>query len=381
MLGDRIQTILNEGVLGNVFSGASFLAVKGGKELIYSQSGCMNKEGAIPLERDTLFRICSMTKPVTAVAAMMLVEQGLIDLNAPVSAYLPGFINQQYYDGGKLKKVEREATVADLLGMTSGLTYEGNQDTTERLMSELFSACEKAPLDTVSFINKAAACPLPFCPGKRFRYGISADALGAVIQVVAKKSLADFMREMLFEPLDMHDTGFFVPAEKQCRLATVYERDRENRLVPYLKPHFMVSDKATAEPILAAGGAGLMSTIDDYMKFAQMLLGLGTYKGKRILSPETVRYMTTPQLTPEQLLTFGEAAQGYSYGRLMRVRTQKGLAHTLGNVSEYGWSGMLGTHFVNDPVQNMTLLFMTQRKDTPSDTLVNRMINAVYGSL
>ena len=381
MLNDRIQAILNEGILNNVYGGASLLVFKNGKELVYAQAGCQSKENSTALKRDSLFRIYSMTKPVTAVAAMILVERGLLDMGAPVSKFLPGFKNQQYYENGKLLPVLEPATIAQLFSMTSGLVYPGEADASEKQMAALFDAFEQKPMSTYDFCNRMGEIPLPFAPGTTWRYGVSADVLGAVIEVVSGKSFADFLQDEIFEPLEMNDTGFFVKEENASRLATVYEPDGKGNITPYTGRNLAVGGLYEKLPPFLSGGAGLVSSIDDYMRFGQMLLLKGTCKNTRILSPETVAYMTSPQLSPLQAKTFWREPEGCNYGRLVQVRVEKGRALTLGSIGEYGWNGWLGTQFKNDPAQNLTFVFMTQRKDTPSDTLVNRLKNAVYGTL
>lgn len=387
MLIDKIQTILNEGVLNNVYGGAALLVFKGGKELIYADAGCQSKEETVPLTRQTLFRVYSMSKPITSAAAMILVDRGDLDLNAPVADYLHGFKSQKYYgEDGMLYPVVRDATVVDLFNMTSGLVYPGDEDAAAVDMATLFAKQEQllrggTITDTVALMNLAGECPLAFSPGEKWRYGISADVLGAVIEKVSGKSFSSFLADELLTPLGMADTGFRVPDAGQDRLACVYQRNEDDILVPFTQRHLGVGGLYEKEPAFASGGAGLVSTIDDYMAFAQMLQGRGTAKGTRILSPQAVQAMTTPGLTPPQLETFWDNQWGYSYSRLMRVRVQSGLGVTLGNVGEYGWGGWLGTEFVNDPVQGLSFVFMTQRKDTPSGTLFNRLKNAVYGAL
>ncbi len=381
MLNERIQSILNEGILKNVYGGASVLVYKGGKELIYAQAGCQDKELGTPITRESLFRIYSMTKPITGAAGMLLVERGQLDMEAPVSDFLPGFKNQQYFKDGKLEPVTKAATVADLFAMTSGLTYPGEYDQSEVLMGELWKEFEQTPMDTVTLCNRMGQIPLPFAPGTCWRYGFSADVLGAVIEVVSGKPYQDFLRDELFTPLEMNDTGFFVEPENTHRLATVYERDEAGGLVPFTKRHLGAGGLCDIRPGFASGGGGLVSSINDYMRFGQMLLNKGTFKGNRILGPETVAFMASPQLNPEQMTMYWEKNKGYNYGRLMAIRTEKGLAPTLGNIGEYGWSGWLGTQFINDPVQNLTFVFMTQCKDTAHAPLTNRLRNAIHGAL
>lgn len=381
MLNQYIQSILNEGVLGNFYGGASLLVFKGGRELLYAQAGCQDKEAGSPITRDSLFRIYSMTKPVTAAAAMILVQRGQLDMAAPVSRFLPGFKNQQVMEDGKLVPAACEATVAQLLSMTSGVVYPGGADQTERLMGELFKEYEEQPMKTVDFANRMGRIPLAFHPGSSFRYGASADVLGAVIEVVSGKPLEVFLKDELFTPLEMTSTGFYVEKENATRLATCYQKDGQGGLMPFTSRHLAVGGLYENPPAFASGGAGLVSCADDYMHFGQMLLNKGVYKGTRILAPETVAFMTQPQLSPQQQRAFMSNDEGYSYGRFMEIRVEKGRGHTLGSVGEYGWGGWLGTLFFNDPVLGITFVLMTQCMDTAHETLVNRLRNALYGSL
>lgn len=387
MLNEYIQTILNEGVLGSVYGGAAFLVMKNGKELVYADAGCQDKENAVPLSRQTIFRVYSMTKPVTAAAAMILIDRGKLDLGAPVGDYLSGFKSQSFYGADeRTYPVTRPVTVADLFHMTSGLVYPGDEDAAARDMALLFLEQEDLyakgqAMDTVTLMNRVGQCPLAFDPGEKWRYGLSADVLGAVVEKVSGKAFGDFLRDEIFIPLQMNDTGFQVPDNAADRLAVVYERGEDGALIPFTKRHLGVGGLYEKAPAFKSGGAGLVSTMDDYMAFAQMLLNKGTYKNTRILSPAAVQYMTSPGLLPRQTETFWNQPEGYSYGALMRVRVEAGLGLTLGSAGEYGWGGWLGTEFRNDPAQGISFVFMTQRKDTPSGALFSRLKNAVYGAL
>lgn len=384
-LESRIQLILNDGLLSQLYAGASVFAVKGGRELLYAQVGCLNKEEGTAIERDSIYRIFSMTKPITSAAAMLLIERGQLSLSAPVSDFLPGFLNQRYYADGTLHPVKRPATIFDLFSMTSGLVYPGEEDFPATEMKKCFDDYESlnaadSPPSTFEMCNLIGQCPLAFSPGESWRYGTSADVLASIVEVVSGKSFRTFLQDEFFTPLNMRDTDFFVPAEKQSRLAMPYET-QGGELVPYIGRHLSIGSGETKKPSFLSGGAGLASTIDDYMIFAQMLLNNGTYCGKRILSPQSVSYMRSPQLTPAQCVPFWDYPAGYSYGRLMRIRINEGWGQSLCNVGEYGWGGWLGTHFVNDPKQHLSFLFMTQRKGTNTEHIVNRLRSAIYGSL
>ncbi|MCI9626310.1 MAG: beta-lactamase family protein [Clostridia bacterium] len=377
-----IQEIFKQAVEEQEVAGANALVLHHGKEIAYTEVGWADKANDRPVRRSDIFRIFSMTKPITGAAVMLLMERGKIDLAEPVSKYLSGFRAQMVQEGDNLAPVWREVRIHDLLSMTSGISYPGGS----RDVEKLFRAVEEnmqgnKPYTTQDIANALGKCPLLFQPGTNWDYGASADVLGAVVELVSGMTFGEFLRKNLFEPLDMQDTAFYVPAEKQARLPKVYQ-PTENGLEEFPGAHLGICFDMPQPPAFESGGAGLASTIDDYAKFAKMLMNHGEAHGQQIMRPSTVRYFTSCTLTEEQQRGMNWVHMGgYSYGNLMRVMTRPGEAVIMTAKGEYGWDGYLGTYFANDPKNELTLLMMTQRTGGGDLTIARKMCNAVYARL
>lgn len=382
----QLKETLRQSIAQNDVAGGNLLIIQEGNELFYHEDGLADRERALPVNRNSIFRMYSMSKPVTAAAVMILLERGRIDLFDPVSRYLPGFKNQKVEESGRLVPLEREANLHDLLSMTSGLVYGGGHQAgreTGALFHEIVSNLTgDSPLGTVEAMNRLGQIPLTFQPGTSWEYGASADVLGAVVEVVSGKRFGDFLNDELFEPLGMEDTGFWLLEEKRGRLAITYADDGEGDLELYTGNHLGIIHQMNREPAFESGGAGLVSTIDDYAKFAQMLLNKGALGGVQILRPRTVHYMTSATLTAEQQRAFNgwHTLCGHSYGNLMRVMTDCGKAGCIGSPGEYGWDGWLGAYFCNCPADDLTVLFMIQKKDAGTTALTRKLRNIVFSA-
>ena len=336
-LRNRMQEMLEAAVEAKELAGGSLLVRQHGEELCYLQAGMADREKGEAVRRDHIYRLYSMSKPVTAAAAMVLFERGLLDLAEPVSGYLPEFAGQLVEENGRLVPAVREVTVKDLLGMTSGLMYNGNPGLTGAYVTELFRQVDDRLLTdqamtTTQIARALGKGPLAFHPGSSWLYGTSADVLGAVVEAAAGMTFGEFLKKNIFEPLEMKDTGFFVPEEKRDRLAAAYRLNAAGELERYTQNHLGIINAMDRQPAFESGGAGLVSTIDDYARFAQMLLNEGELDGRRILQPATVRFMTAGQLTRVQREAFGRNfanMPGYSYGNLMRVMVDPGQSATL----------------------------------------------------
>lgn len=350
-LRNRMQEMLEAAVAAKELAGGSLLVRQHGEELCYLEAGMADREKGEAVRRDHIYRLYSMSKPVTAAAAMMLFERGLLDLAEPVSRYLPEFAGQLVEENGKLVPAVREVTVKDLLGMTSGLMYNGNPGLTGAYVTELFRKVDERLLTdqamtTAEIAGALGKGPLAFHPGSSWLYGTSADVLGAVVEAAAGMTFGEFLKKNIFEPLEMKDTGFFVPEENRDRLAAAYRLNAAGELERYTQNHLGIINAMDRQPAFESGGAGLVSTIDDYARFAQMLLNEGELDGRRILQPATVRFMTAGQLTQAQREAFGRNfanMPGFSYGNLMRVMVDPGQSATLNHVGEYGWAAILPT--------------------------------------
>lgn len=380
-LKEKLTACMEDAIARKEVAGASMLVLRHGGEVVYAAAGMADREAGKPMARDTIHRLFSQSKPITAAAVMLLVERGEIDLCAPVETFLPGFKNQQVLTESGLVPARRQATVMDLLGMTAGLCYPGD-DPAGQAAAALFAENDARILrgegmSTVELCNRMGQLPLAFHPGEHFRYSTCADVLGAVVEVAGKKPFARFLEEEIFQPLGMKDTAFWVPAEKRGRFAQVYENP--GALRPYRQTHLEVGDY-NQEPAFASGGAGLVSTLDDYAAFATMLLAEGRYPGGRLFQPETVRFLTSPQLGPQPLADMWNSLEGFSYGKLMRVMRDPGRYPGLSRMDEYGWDGWLGAYFANFPREQMTVLMMTQRTNHGTGPLTRKLRNLLLSS-
>ena len=383
-LHDTITGILSAAVENRECAGISVLVRRHGEELLYTQAGMADIDGGRPIRRDGIFCLYSQSKPVTAAAVMLLVERGLIDLMDGVDKFLPGFKNPRVVDAqGNLSAAYRAPWIMELMGMTAGLCYPDG-DPAGQYAARVFEEAHEAILagggvPTVDFCNRLGEQPLAFQPGTHWRYSTCADVLGAVVEVVSGKRFGDFLREELFAPLEMNDTGFFVPAEKLDRFVTCYERG-ENGLTPWTKLHLAVGDY-TREPAFQSGGAGLVSTLEDYSHFADMMMNGGVWKGKRILSPASVKYLTTPQLSDDVRRDMWDSLNGYSYGKLCRVCIEPERVAGLALPGEYGWDGWLGTYLCNFPTEGVTLLSMQNTTNMGTAPAVRKVRNALLAAL
>jgi len=383
---EQIKKALRDSINENFISGANLMVIKGGEEVLYHEDGFADIEEKKPIKRDSIFRLYSMTKPVTAAAVMLLLERGEIDLFEPVSKFLEGFKNQMVVEGGNLVRANREVTIKDLLSMTSGLVYEGN-DIAGRETKALFNEIKDrllgdSPMGTVEIANKLGKCPLAYQPGTSWRYGTSADVLGAIVEVVSGMRFGEFLDKEFFKPLGMKDTGFWVPQDKRHRLVKVYANDKKGGLELYTGNHLGIINQMDRDPAFESGGAGLVSTIDDYAKFAKMLMNEGTLDGVQILRPRTVKYLTSGNLNEQQQKSFDNwlTLCGYSYVNLMRIRTDACKAGDMGSFGEYGWDGWLGTYFCNSPKDDLTFLFMIQKTDAGTTHLTRKLRNIVFST-
>lgn len=379
----RILEIIEEAMADGVTAGANILVRKDGEEVFYGERGLADRETGAPIKRDTIFRLYSMSKPVTAAAVMMLMECGVLELAQPVSEFLPGFRNLMVEDKGEIRPAKKELTLRYLMNMTSGFTY-GGPDTQGNRETEKFIEDCKAKMygpeavTTVEFADHLGSIPLQFDPDSSWCYGLSADILGAVVEVASGMKFGEFLQKNLFDPLDMRDTGFWVPWEKQHRLAKAYETVGKDMIL-YDGDNLAISNSMKQPPAYEAGGAGLVSTVDDYARFAQMLLNGGTLDGARILSPETVKFFTSGQLTVPQQTAMRDwvGLEGFTYSNLLRIMVNPAQASGLSKMGEYGWDGWLGCYFANFPKEQMTILLMQQKKDSGTIAMTRKIRNVI----
>lgn len=384
-----LNELMQSAVANGDTAGVNLLVLKNGKEVFYGDAGYRDLANQKPVTRDTIFRLYSQTKPVTAVAVMVLVSQGKIDLGGEVSDYLPEFKDLYVNKDGKRTPASRPMLVRDLMNMTSGLAYPNDITEGGRQSDKVFAQIDKRlysdhPVTTAEFSRMMAKVDLCFEPGEQFMYGTSADILGALVEKVSGVSFGDFLRKNLFEPLEMNDTGFFVPKEKTDRLSLVYDYCGSG-LKEVKTDHLGLRYMRETPPSFESGGAGLCSTLDDYSHFGTMLLNGGAYKGIRILPEAAVKFLTSGGITDvqkPQLEAGWTWMRGYTYGNLMRVCEDESRVTLFSSKGEYGWDGWLGTFFSNEPQHGITLLMGVQQVGIGrTGTLVRKMKNVVMSEL
>lgn len=381
-LESRIQSIISRGIEEGKIHGACVSISRHQEELLHCAYGLADREQNISMETNAIFRAFSMTKPVTAVVTMMLWEQGLLDLCDPVWWYIPTFRNKQVEQEGKLVPAQREILIQDLLNMTSGIPYPDCWNASQKKMAAFYDEIQcrqhtDKPVDTQEFALRVGSdIPLMFQPGEKWFYGASADVLGAVLEKAADMPLDVLYRELIFEPLNMCDTDFYIPEEKRSRLAQLYihdEKTRKLRIEP--DPHLGMTDYH-GKPAFFSGGAGLVTTLHDYVQFANMLVGKGLHaeSGRRLLSENTWRYLTTPQLNSAQKATVDwQQLTGYSYSNLMRILEDPQKMMTNVPTGEFGWDGWTGPYFYVSPKDETVLVYLIQVCNGSNSDIVRRL--------
>ncbi len=347
--------------------------------------GLMDIEANKPMRFDTLFRIASMTKPITSVAVMMLYEEGKLRLEDPVSRFIPEFEDTEVFvrmtdDGMETTEQSPEMMIKHLLTHTSGLSYGWDQDSpVEALYREakIVGGGWKTPPG--EWIKKLARLPLLQQPGSAWRYSVSIDVLGCLIPVASGMSFDAFLKARVLEPLGMVDTAFYVPKDKIGRLATLYNAT-DNGLEVYQKRPMRQFDKP---PAFCSGGGGLVSTAPDYMRFAQMLLNGGKLDGVRLLKRETVDFMTRNHLSDAllQLRNAPDLLHGRGFGLGVGVRMAVDPSDRLGSVGGYGWGGAFLTHVWIDPQEELIGLIMQQLLDEGDKRPAPEFRRLVYQAL
>lgn len=367
------------------FTGANVSVICKGAE-VYSESfGMADKEKKIPMTRDKIFRLFSLTKPVTSAAAMTLLERGKIEMRYPVKWFLPTFENPTVLDEKGSRPASRDITIGDLMNMTSGIPYPDNTPSGQAV-GEVWGAqdyslhCGGKVMTTREFALEIGKKPLAFDPGEKWQYGSSADVMGAVIEAVTGITLGEYLRKEIFEPLGMTDTGFYVPEEKADRLVQVYDHTPEGNK-PFTGCNLCITD-CKKPPLFESGGAGLFSTIGDYSEFVKMLMNGGTLNGVNILGRKTVEFMRTNCLTPAQMRTLDwDSMKGHGYGNFMRVLTSRTEAGFNGTEGEFGWDGWLGCYFSIDPTEELAFLFFIQQTNSGCTDFVRKIQSIVRGAL
>jgi CubicO group peptidase (beta-lactamase class C family) len=385
---DRLHKGMQAYVDHHDVSGTVTLIAREGKIVDVHANGFQDVENRKPMQIDTIFRVASMTKPITSVAVMMLEEEGKLFLSDPVSRYIPAFKGQKVVgEGGALVPARREITIRDLLSHRSGLSYgflNGGPVGDAYRKEGVTDGLTVTPMTLQEGIDKLAAQPLMAQPGSAWNYSLSTDVLGRVVEVVSGMSFDVFLRDRIIKPLGMSDTAFVVSEAKWPRFSTVYSPDGKGGIRPMTDPEEAFGNAHLSqfawykEPKkYFSGGAGLTSTIHDYARFAQMLLNGGVLDGVRLLSPKTIDLMTgsaTSDLPPAGLL-----GPGTQFALGFRVVTDVAATQTQGSVGMYGWLGIYGTTFWVDPKEKLVAIMMVQRY--PGSPVGNGFQPLVYQAL
>jgi CubicO group peptidase (beta-lactamase class C family) len=336
-----------------------------------------------PMEKDTIVRIYSMTKVVTSVAILTLVEQDKIKLSDPIEKYLPALKDRQVLVGGtadapKLEPVKRKITVLNLLNQTSGYYYDADYSAGNPVASELFRRANVWQADNMDdFVQRVAALPVLENPGERFRYGISIDLLAAIVEKASGERFDRYLENHMFKPLGMRDTGFWVPDEKKDRLSLLYNTDSSGKLIAV--PPFNNRDPKPDGSGVQSGGGGLYSTSGDYARFAQMLLNGGELDGARILSRKTIELMSKNHLSGLSYPhPFDREDRGYGFA--VQMITDLGRSTMLGSEGMWGWDGAASTICWIDPKENTVLILITQRFPFNAENFLTAFVDVYYAS-
>ena len=372
MSPERLQAataVLRQYVADRKIAGGVAAVARRGKLVYLEPVGLQSLESKAPMTERSLFRIYSMTKAVTAVAAMMLVEEGKLQLTDPASKFLPEFKSVMVQAAGAPpQRPSREITIQDLLLHTSGLSHR---------TSELYRRLQvrSRSIDLRQFVANITKAPLMEDPGTRFRYSEATTVLGRIVEVSAKESFDSFVATRILQPLGMSDTAFWVDAAARPRLTTVYQRGQDGTIAPFEIEEVPFTEK----PALMEGAVGLVSTAEDFVRFSQMLLNKGELGGVRLLKPETVQSMTVNSLSPSILKEKGGNV-GWGLANV-DVVVGEGSRGYLTAIGEYGWDGSAGTFFAVDPSKELVITLMTQNLPANPDQLRQKFKAAVLQSI
>ena len=388
----RIDGFLKEQyVESGRFAGTLLVVSRRGEIVHRAVAGLADRERGTPMREDTIFRIYSMTKPITSVAFMMLVEEGRVSLDDPVHRFIPSWRDLGVFVAGvrgafQTKRPTRVMQVIDLLRHTSGLTYgfqaRTNVDAAYR-QNEIGTIEGDVPLHRM--IELLAETPLEFSPGDAWNYSVSTDVLGHLVEIISGVPFENFIRTRILNPLGMGDTDFFVPPDKHARLAACYTLDPAGKMVLQDDPE---TSRFLVSPRLISGGGGLVGTAADYLKFCHMLLAGGAANGHRFVSPKTIALMTMNHLPGGSELVemsrslFSEATYaGVGFGLGFAVVLDRTKTLTPGNAGEYFWGGAASTAFWIDPVDEMVTVFMTQFMPSTTYPIRRQLRTLVYAAM
>jgi CubicO group peptidase (beta-lactamase class C family) len=365
---ERVREWMRRYLDAGKLPGMLTLVARHGEVVFLDALGWKDVAAGTPIAEDTLFRIYSMTKPVTAVAVMMLYEEGRFQLDDPIDHYLPGFADMQVYLAGAGRHMITEPartpiTIHHLLTHTSGLSYGFSSEApVGALYTERRTDFDTGDGPLVEVVERLCRLPLICHPGTEWNYGVSSDVLGGLVEVISGQPFDRFLEERVFAPLGMVDTGFEVPPDKLARLATLYVRNAEDAMALVETP---ANSRFAGGVTTFSGGGGLISTMADYFRFTEMLRREGELDGVRLLGRKTVEYMTCNHL-PGDLADMGQPSftetsfAGIGYGLGVSVMLDPAKAGVVGTPGQYAWGGYASTFFCVDPFEDLTVIFLTQ---------------------
>ena len=389
---DRIRTHLQRYIDAGKVTGTLTLVARHGQIAYFEPQGYLELERIRPMQCDTIFRIYSMTKPITSVALMMLYEHGLFQLDDPVHKFIPSWEHLRVYVSGNhpmfiTKPTERPMTIRDLLTHTSGLTYgfmeRTNVDAAYRKLD--IANLAKMGYTLQDMVDQLAALPLEFSPGMRWNYSVSTDVVGYLVEVISGQPFDAYLRDHIFAPLGMNDTSFLISDDRLSRFAHCYVRQPNGNLILFDAPETSEFRQGS----FWSGGGGLLSTAEDYFRFTSMLLNRGELDGVRLLGRKTLELMTKNHLPGGQDLTalvqagmFSEVAySGVGFGLGFSVMQDPTRAQVMGSPGEYAWGGFASTTFWIDPVEDLIVIFMTQLAPSSAYPVRRELRVLTYGAL
>ena len=374
----RIGPAMQQQIDKGIFPGAVTLVARDGKVVHFEAHGYLDAAKTKPMRKDAVFKLASMTKPIVTTAAMMLVEQGAMKLNDPVSQWIPELKDVKVETPTGDVALARAITVQDLMRHTAGLVYGGSARSArikEAYAKENIEALE-VDISADEMLKRLGQIPLAHQPGTFWEYSVATDVLGLLLERVSRKPLDKLLDELLFRPLGMRDTAFWVPPEKVERLADTLDTDAQKG---WMTKAYRIFTPPSLKNYLK-GGAGLVGTAEDYLKYAQMMANGGHAEGKRFLSKKTVAFMLSDHTVGLGGTTIATTGPGYGFGLGYGVRLHDGFAWVPGSKGDAMWAGAWGTSFWIDPQERLVGILMAQ---SPSNRIHTRMLykNLVYGAV
>ncbi|AEP31181.1 serine hydrolase domain-containing protein [Brumicola nitratireducens] len=375
-INSKMQEYIDEGKLAGIMT----LVSRNNQTVHFAAQGMQDKDAGIPLRRDTIFRIYSMTKPITTVAALTLWEQGKFHMNDPISMYLPELANLKVYVSGSgenmvLEDAKYPIRIIDLFTHTAGFSYGFSGSEVDKLYRA--SPMMQGKTKPENVLAELAKLPLNHQPGTQWNYGVSTDVIGFLVEKLSNMKLGEYVKQEILTPLNMQDTGFYVPAEKAQRFSKVYNNNKEGKTA--VMENEPLGD-FLSDPAVHNGGGGMVSTIDDFLIFARMLLNNGEVNGVRILGRKTVEYMRSNHL-PAELLPYRNSAAGEGYGLAMSVTMNTDDVKFMSSEGNFGWSGAASTYFRIDPVENLIIIGMAQFIPVGTHPYSDDLRNLTYQAL